>query len=111
MDEFIWIPDWDAQGNTTPDVSKIQFGDGYVQRQTKGMNPLKVIWSLSFKNRTDSEADALEAFLKARYGVIAFTWTAPGGVQSKWISQPYSRSKAANDVNNISVSLELVYEP
>lgn len=111
MDEFIWIPDWNASSNNTPNISKIEFGDGYMQRQSKGMNPIKVVWNLNFNNRTDAEADALEAFLKARYGVIAFTWTPPGGTQSKWISQPWNRSKASVDVNNISVPLELVYEP
>ncbi len=79
MDEFTYLPDWNAQGDTTSNVSKIRFGDGYVQRQTKGMNPLATTWSLAFHPRDDATTDLIEAFLIARYGVIAFTWTPPGG--------------------------------
>ena len=111
MDEFIWIPDWNAGGNTKSDVSKVRFGDGYVQRQTKGMNPLAITWSLSFNPRSDAEADAIEAFLEAREGVTAFTWTAPGKAQAKWTCESWNRAKASVDVNNLTMTFELVYEP
>lgn len=111
MDEFTFVPDWNAQGTTTANVSKIQFGDGYVQRQAKGMNPLGVTWALTFNPRSDADADAIEAFLTARFGVTAFTWTPPGRSQSKWTCDSWARTKAANDVNGLSMTFELVYEP
>lgn len=110
-DEFSFIPDWSAQGNTKANIAKVAFGDGYVQRQTKGMNPLVVSWSLGFNPRTDSVTDAIEAFLVAREGVTAFTWTPPGGDQAKWTCDSWSRVKLGEDVNSISMVLEKVYEP
>lgn len=111
MDEFIWIPDWRAAGTTRADVTRIKFGDGYVQRQNKGLNPLAVSWSLSFDPRTDAEADAIEAFLAARTGVTAFTWTPPGKPQSKWTCENWVRTKSGEDVNSLTMTFELVYEP
>lgn len=111
MDEFSWIPDWNAQSSNKPDVTKVQYGDGYQQRQTKGMNPLRVDWSLSFAARSDAESDAIEAFLEERYGVIAFTWTPPGKSQVKWVCSSWNVTKASVDNNAISLSFERVYEP
>lgn len=111
MDEFIYIPDWNAQGATKANVSKVQFADGYVQRQTKGANPLGTTWNLAFSARTRTEALAIEQFLKDRYGVIAFTWTPPGGDQAKWTCETWNRTEVGNQVNNLTCTFELVYEP
>lgn len=111
MDEFTFVPDWNAQGTTTANVSKVQFGDGYVQRQTKGMNTLDITWNLSFNPRSDTDADAIEAFLASRLGVTAFTWTPPGKPQQKWTCDTWTRAKAAMDINSLSMTFELVYEP
>lgn len=111
MDEFTWIPDWNAQSSNSANVSKVQYGDGYVQRQTKGMNPIMRSWSLTFNNRTDAEIDAIEEFLEDRYGVVAFTWTPPGGTQVKWTCDKWNRTKLGDNVANISVTFERVYEP
>jgi phage-related protein len=111
MDEFIWTPDWSAQGNTKANVTRVQFGDGYMQRQRKGMNTLQKTWSLSFSARNDTEADAIISFLEQRVGVIAFTWTPPGQPQGKWICDNWSRTVIGYQVSNISLTFELVYEP
>lgn len=111
MDEFTFTPDWNAQENPSSNVTKIQFGDGYMQRQTKGMNPISVTWNLTFNSRTDTEANAIIAFLEARYGVTAFTWTPPGQTQKKWICSSWPRTIPGFDVNNFSLQFELVYEP
>jgi phage-related protein len=111
MDEFDFLPDWQAQGTTTANVSKVQFGDGYVQRQNKGMNPLKVSWGLSFNPRSDDETDDIENFLIAREGVTAFTWTPPGQAQAKWVCSQWTRTKMGDNVNSITMTFEKVYEP
>lgn len=113
MDEFLdtWIPDWNAQSNVAANVARVQFGDGYVQRQTKGMNPITRSWNLTFNNRSDALIDAIEEFLEERYGVVAFTWTPPGGVQSKWTAATWTRVKMGDNVASLSTTFELVYEP
>ena len=111
MDEFEWIPDWNAQGNVKANVAKIQFGDGYVQRQTKGMNPLSKTWNLTFNNRSDTEIQEIMDFLEERYGVIAFTWTPPGGTRVKWTCDNWTPTKLGANVFSLSLSFERVYEP
>jgi phage-related protein len=111
MDEFYWLPDWNAQGSNKSDITKVQFGDGYVQRQTKGMNPIKVSWSLTFNPREDTIADDIEEFLRDREGVVAFTWTPPGGEQVKWTCSDWTRNKLGENVNSLSMTFERVYEP
>lgn len=111
MDEFEWIPDWSAQSNATANVSRVQFGDGYIQRQTKGMNPVAKSWNLTFNSRTDAEAEDIIDFLEERYGVVAFTWTPPGEAQAKFICNSWPRTIPGYGVNNISCVFELVHEP
>jgi len=111
MDEWIWVPDWSASTASKANVSKIRYGDGYIQRQTKGMNPIDDSWSLTFNARTRTEAIAIDTFLKERYGVIAFTWTPPGLPQAKWTCDSWNRTEVGNEVNNITMTLEKVYEP
>lgn len=111
MDEFEWIPDWNAQASNKSNVTKIQYGDGYQQRQSKGMNPIGTRWSVAFNPRSDAVIDLIEEFLEERYGVIAFTWTAPGKPQYKWICEEWTRTKMGDNVASISMTFERVYEP
>ena len=111
MDEFIWIPDWNAQGSYKEDISKVRFGDGYVQRQKKGINTTMMTWSLTFNSRSEAESDAIMEFLREREGVVAFTWTPPGEDQFKWTCESYSRNVVGAGISNISATFERVYEP
>ena len=111
MDEFTWLPDWNAQGDSTANVSKIQFGDGYVQRQTKGMNPIVKSWNMSFNNRTDAEIADIVEFFEDRYGVVAFTWTPPDEDQAKWVCARWNKTKQGDNVTSLSASFDRVYEP
>lgn len=111
MDEFTWVPDWNARESANATINRAQFGDGYVQRQARGMNPFVIKWELSFANRDDDEISAIRAFLIAREGVTAFTWTPPGEEQAKFICTSFGRVKAGYQVGSFNMTFELVYEP
>lgn len=111
MPEFQFVPDWNAQSNVTANISKVQFGDGYVQRQAKGMNPLVISWNLTFNNRTDAEIAAIVEFFEERFGVTAFTWIPPGGTLVKWTCSRWTPVKMGDNVGSISATFERQYEP
>jgi len=87
-------PDYGAQKNSTPVVRKMQFGDGYEQRLTFGLNQNLKSWSLTFQNITETESDTIEAFLDARANDgVFFNWQPPGSsVTYKWVCEKWSKS-------------------
>jgi len=55
----------------------IQFGDGYSQILTDGLNSQQEVWTLKTNYLTESEASGIEAFFWRTRGQ-AFSWYAPG---------------------------------
>lgn len=96
---FTWTPQKGYSVERTPNVAVVKLGDGYEQRQTKGINPLMDKYSLTFKgvdgscNRSNAAKDT-EAFLKARGAVEAFYWTpSDTGVQALFVCRSWSLTK------------------
>ncbi|EHK8991134.1 phage tail protein [Escherichia coli] len=110
---FTWTPQRGWQVSREPDVAVVKLGDGYEQRQVKGLNPLMDKYELTFVgadglcNRPNIAKQA-EAFLKARGAVEAFNWT-PGdtGVQKLFVCRSWSLTKNG-PVWNLSASFEQV---
>jgi phage-related protein len=79
---FTWVPQAGFQVSRAPNVAVVKLGDGYEQRQVKGINPLLDKYTLTFKgsngacDRPNPVVDA-EFFLKARMAVESFYWTPP----------------------------------
>lgn len=95
---FTWIPQKGYSVERTPDVSVVKLGDGYEQRQVKGINPLMDKYSLAFRGVDGpcraNPAKAAEAFLKARMAVEAFYWTpSDTGVQRLFVCRSWSMVK------------------
>ncbi len=59
-------------------IDKIQFGDGYVQRIPNGINNGLRKWSVSFTDKSKTDADAIVAFFQGKYGATSFTWKPQG---------------------------------
>ena len=85
-------PTYGAQKTSQPKVRQVQFGDGYVQRLTFGLNQDPKVWNLTFEV-SETDADTIEAFLDARGGSESFTWTPPDETTSyKWICLNWSKT-------------------
>ena len=67
--------DYGASKKAQPNVRVAQFGSGYSQRSTFGINQDPKIWDLSWVNRTATDANIIEDFLEARGGAEAFNWS------------------------------------
>lgn len=114
MPTFSNKPDWGVPKQHESNVVVSKFGDGYEQRQAVGMNNLKQIWPLTFTNRTTSESDTIEAFLKARNGVESFDWTPPDGLVAlkfKCDMASFVRIPVKYGFWTISATFKQVFEP
>ena len=103
-------PDYGAQKNSAPNVHKVQFGDGYENRMTYGLNQNPKVWTLSFVNLTETDADTIETFLDARAADNAsFDWSPPDDEHIQMgmrdMEQVNSIRKSRHNPNNLSSSL------
>ncbi len=61
----------------SPNVRIAQFGDGYQQRISYGLNSNRQTLSASFTDRSKEEIDAIVTFFEAKQGVQSFEVTLP----------------------------------
>lgn len=110
VETFSYAPNYDANADRQPTIKEAAFGDGYEQRQADGINALKEVWNLEFTNRSLTEGNAIDDFLKARGGVEAFYWTPPDGTQGLYVCKQWNRSKRLGNVITISAQFKQVFE-
>lgn len=93
-------------------VKKAPFGDNYSQRVRDGLNHLSRTWNLTWENLTDVEANAIEAFLEARGGDEAFSWTPniTGFTAMKFTCTSWNRTPVSNKMATITATFERVYD-
>lgn len=105
-------PVYSANKNSQPAVRTVQFGDGYQQRLTYGLNQNPKEWSLTF-DVTDTDADTIEAFLDARaVDSASFDWTPPDTATSyKWVCPSWSREMYSHQRSKITATFRQVFEP
>ncbi len=112
MSTFTYTPDFGATRSSRPTVTTVKFGDGYESRQATGINADLKSWTLTFAARTDTEANAIEAFLDARAGVESFDWTAPNAAASaKYVCREWQRTLDACNLNTIQATFDQLAEP
>ena len=61
--------DYGASKQAQPNVRVAEFGSGYSQRATFGINQDKKVWQLQWQNRSATDTNNIEDFLEARAGV------------------------------------------
>lgn len=106
-------PDFGASNKSAPNVRRVQFGDGYEQRLTYGLNQNPKEWSLTWTAKSNSDADAIEAFFNARAADNAsFDWTPLDEATSyKWVVDEWNRRFEYANVNTITATFRQVFEP
>lgn len=73
-----FTPSYGTALDKTPDVRRLDMGDGYVQRSGRGLNFNRHKYSVKFDVRTDSEADDMMGFFDSLGGTTPFLWDFPG---------------------------------
>lgn len=110
MAVFTYTPDFGASKKLQPKIKAASFGDGYEQRAINGLNTNPQTWTLSFSNRTDTEAEAIDAFLTARGGVQSFDWTPYNEVAGKYVCKEWSKTLDGFNRNTIQATFQQVFE-
>lgn len=89
----------------------MQFGDGYEQRISYGLNYDPKSWRLTFSNRTNTERESILTFLEARAGSESFTWTPPRGTTAKYVCSEWNMEMTNYNNNTITATFVEVFEP
>lgn len=91
-----------------------QFGDGYMQRATDGINQKQERWTLLFNNLEQTDRDTLQSFIDTVKMSAVIEWTAPGDATEKnWVIDPQSlisETAKAGNVFSITISLKRVFD-
>lgn len=105
-------PVYSASKSSQPTIRTVQFGDGYAQRLTYGLNQNPKEWRLTF-DVTDTDADTIEAFLNARAADAAsFDWTPPDtNISYKWVCSDWNREMYEFQRSRITTTFRQVFEP
>lgn len=112
METFTWVPDFGGQKENAPTVTNVKFGDGYETRYAFGLNTNPQTWNISFENRSQTDSDAISAFLNARAGVEAFQWTPPGeSGPLLFVCRKWTKTFVRGGFYSFSMAFEQVFEP
>ena len=105
-------PQYSATKRSQSNLRITQFGDGYQQRTTFGLNQDPKVWNLTF-NVDDEDADEIETFLEARADDCAsFDWTPPGSSTAyKWICLSWTKRIPFLNRASLSMTFQQVFEP
>ena len=104
-------PSYSSRKQNRPNVRQIQFGSGYSQRATFGINQNPVIYNLTF-NCTLGQADVLELYLNDRGGVEHFTYTVPEEDETRhYICPEWTRTNTTIGRASVDVVFVEVFEP
>ena len=103
-------PSYGVQKKSQPNVRIAQFGSGYSQRTTFGLNQNPKVYTLTFEV-SETDADTIEDFLDARGGVESFDFVPPGDTStSKYICRDWSKSIPYLNRATIQATFEQVFE-
>ncbi len=95
------------------DVEELNYGDNYSSRVTRGINPYRQMWRLTWKDIVTADKEALRTFFKGLKGTDYFTWTPTGQmINLKWINPKgkiTSRPTGA-DLYDVDVDIRQVFD-
>jgi phage-related protein len=104
-------PVYPATRSSQPNVTRVQYGDGYEMRAVFGLNQNPKEWQLEF-SVSDTQADEIETFLNARAAQEAFDWAEPdGGTGKKWVCESWSRQLFDYQRSTVSATFRQVFQP
>ena len=84
-EEFTWSPRVGASSDTQADVLTSQYGNGYSQRLSVGINNLATSYPVSFTGTEEYLMPILEFFQRHK-GAISFLWVPPMHAQGLFVT-------------------------
>jgi phage-related protein len=104
-------PTTSASRTVQPRVLKTDFGDGYGQRLSDGINSIRRIYSLSWDDISRVDANTIDDFFLARKGHEAFYWTPPGASSPLlWVCETWTRVHSTATLDSIQATFTQVFD-
>lgn len=111
LQTFGWLMNMGASADTTHNVAKVQFGDGYKQLFTVGINNKFKNWQGQKTGDLTTVIKPIEDFLDAHAGVTPFLWTDPKGETHAYTCSSYNTSQRKGNFWQISLKFERYFLP
>lgn len=110
IEEFTWCPRINAAGEMKFNTRKVQFGDGYTQVSSNGLNTRSQSWDLTF---TGGEAyiSEIKDFLDKHGGVHAFQWKPPLEPVGLYRCDTYTPTALGAGLFNLAATFEQAFKP
>lgn len=106
---FTWLPLIGSAGRSVFRIRKAQFGEGYAQRASDGLNPEDSSWPVRFRGTRTAMTPIID-FLRAHAGVRAFQWTPPAhGLAGLYVCEEFTQTELAND--RIEITATFIQAP
>ena len=111
MQTFNWLMDMGAAADTQFVVNKVQFGDGYAQLSSHGINNKRKSWSGTKTGDLTTVIQPIMDFIDSHKGVTPFLWTNPHGETHAYTCASYSTPQRKGNFWQISLKFEQYFLP
>ena len=98
--------DMGAKSNSEMAIKSIQFGDGYKQLYSFGINNKSQNWQGSKTGDYQNVIRPIEEFLELHKGVTPFYWINPTGKKNLYTCNTWGVSQNKGNIWNISLDFE-----
>jgi phage-related protein len=99
------------------EVDTVPYGDGYIHRSTRGLNPARPAWSITVPVLTKADIDAINSFLETN-AAAGFWFTPPDSetgdvfvVCDEWAVSVADKSRAHNAIGTFSATFVRSFNP
>lgn len=113
---WTWCPLPGAARKTKLNVDQANFGDGYTERTTRGLNPARPSWDVSFPFVGFDELDAMDRFLVAN-AALGFWWQPPDAAEAflvtadDWAAAISDRTRADGIIGTLQSTFTRQFNP
>lgn len=107
---FTWCVNAGATRTTKPKTNTVQFGDGYKQVSSFGINNIDMAWSVA-KTGKLAEIEAIHQFLRDHNGVTPFYLNIRGATKTYRTVGDFDETHLGADVWQISFNIEQAFLP
>ena len=106
-------PSFPVRKVSRPKTRIVKFGDGYEHRLLFGLNQNPKVFSLTWKNLSETDSDTIETFLDARaVDSASFTYTPPNEPSAmEFKCTDWNKSMNFPNRATISATFTQVFEP
>ncbi|WP_053183678.1 phage tail protein [Pseudomonas thivervalensis] len=110
IERFTWATEKGAAGDVKQRVRTKEFGDGYSQTVSDGINNEQQSWPVTYTGSSALIQEIVD-FLRRHKGAKAFLWTPPLGELGLYKCNGYQPTHRGGNVYTLSATFEQTFHP